>query len=143
MAAATSAGTTPRAGVLQRRRSFHQGEPADERPLYALAGDREVLDGALGLCLPLGQGRHLYFAHGIVLGPVTAVGGRAGRGHGTFGTGHWPANYLHGPPPGTCAGGVQGDGRTPWPIRSGSRHWLRVFNCTALPVASTIWAPPT
>ena len=41
-------------GVFQGRRPFHQGEPAYERPLDALAGDREVLDGALGLRLPLG-----------------------------------------------------------------------------------------
>jgi hypothetical protein len=57
-------------GVHRGGRALDGGEGADELAFDGCAGDREVLDGALGLGPPLRPGRDADLAHGVVLDAV-------------------------------------------------------------------------
>jgi hypothetical protein len=61
--------------VHARGRRLDEPERADLGALEAAAGDREVLDGALGLRAPQCVDGHLDLAHRVVLDPEPVVGG--------------------------------------------------------------------
>ena len=59
--------------VLKGGGPLEEGQAPDQGPFDGLAGHGEVVDGALGLSLPLGAGRDVDLAHGVVLDPVVGV----------------------------------------------------------------------
>ena len=59
--------------VDARRGRLDQPQRADLRPLQPAAGDREVLDGPLGLGPPQRFGGHLHLAHRVALDPEAAL----------------------------------------------------------------------
>ena len=62
------AGDHPEVAVHRRRAGLQQRQGADEPRLEGGAGDREVLDSALGLRTPERVGRDLDLAEGVVFG---------------------------------------------------------------------------
>jgi hypothetical protein len=60
-------------GVRPGRSGLDERERPDVLALKGTSGDREVLDGALGLCPPERVARHLDLAHGVVLDPELLV----------------------------------------------------------------------
>jgi hypothetical protein len=53
--------------------ALDQAQRADETARHALARNREVLHGALGLRAPQGIGRHLQLAHAVVFDPESGT----------------------------------------------------------------------
>ena len=79
-------------GVDRGGRALDGGQGADQLPLDGGAGDREVLDGPLGLRPPLGPRRDADLAHGVVLDAVVRAGLVCGvllRGHAALPSVWW------------------------------------------------------